>query len=302
MKKHAYLIIAHHHFDMLKKLVSVLDSENADFYIHINTSSKNVDETNICVAAKKSQVQIYRRFKITWGADTQIRCELFLMEQAEKVGYDYYHLLSGVDIPLKTCEEIEAFFEGQTKSFLEVKQEVNLAGTLDRVRYYYPLQAFIGRQKAGRGAIYAILDQLSYECVKVQKMLGIDRTKNAPFAYCRGGNWFSITHELLTYVLSCKRVIRKHFYHSITADEMFLQCVVCSSVHQDEIVKENLRLVDWQRTEHGGCSPHTFTIEDYEMLTSSDKLFARKFDPDVDRKIIDALYARLEEAKPENCN
>ena len=83
---------------------------------------------------------------------------------------------------------------------------------------------------------------------------------------------------------------------------MFLQCVVCSSVHQDEIVKENLRLVDWQRTEHGGGSPHTFTIEDYEMLTSSDKLFARKFDPDVDREIIDALYARLEEAKPENCN
>ena len=37
MKRHAYLIIAHQHFDMLRSLIGALDSEQADFYIHINT-------------------------------------------------------------------------------------------------------------------------------------------------------------------------------------------------------------------------------------------------------------------------
>lgn len=293
MKKHAYLIIAHHHFDMLKNLIRTLDSENADFYIHINTSVKDVDLTEIRSAAEKSRVKAYQKYRITWGADTQILCELFLMEQAAKGKYDYYHLLSGVDIPLRTGREIEAFFEGQEKSFLEVKQEKDLSGTLDRVRYYYPLQRFIGRQKKSRGFAAALLDQLDYESQKIQKMLGIDRTKDAPFAYCRGGNWFSVRHDVIAYALGNRRMILKYFGQSMTADELFLQSVVMSSPLADTVIRDNLRLVDWQRTEHGGCSPHTFTMADYDMLVNSDRLFARKFDPDIDREIVDAMYARI---------
>lgn len=293
MKRHAYLIIAHHHFDMLKNLIRTLDSENADFYIHINTSVKDVDLTEIRSAAEKSRVKAYQKYRITWGADTQILCELFLMEQAAKGKYDYYHLLSGVDIPLRTGREIEAFFEGQEKSFLEVKQEKDLSGTLDRVRYYYPLQRFIGRQKKSRGFAAALLDQLDYESQKIQKMLGIDRTKDAPFAYCRGGNWFSVRHDVIAYALGNRRMILKYFGQSMTADELFLQSVVMSSPLADTVIRDNLRLVDWQRTEHGGCSPHTFTMADYDMLVNSDRLFARKFDPDIDREIVDAMYARI---------
>lgn len=293
MKRHAYLIIAHHHFDMLQNLIRTLDSENADFYIHINTSVKDIDLTAICETAKKSRVHAYQKYRITWGADTQIHCELFLMEQAAKGNYDYYHLLSGVDIPLRTGAQIEAFFEAQEKSFLEVKQEKDLSGTLERVRYYYPFQRLIGRQKAGRGALYALLDQLSYEYIKLQKLLKIDRTKNAPFAYCRGGNWFSVRHEIIAYALKNRRTILRYFGQSVTADELFLQSVVMSSPLADTVVRDNLRLVDWQRTEHGGCSPHTFTMADWDMLMGSDRLFARKFDPAIDREIVDAMYARV---------
>ena len=127
----------------------------------------------------------------------------------------------------------------------------------------------------------------------MQKLLKIDRTKNAPFAYCRGGNWFSVRHDVIVYVLKNRRMILRHFGQSVTADEMFLQSVVMSSPLAGSVVLDNLRLVDWKRTEYGGCSPHTFTIEDYEMLVSSDRLFARKFDPDIDREIVDAMYARV---------
>ena len=36
MEKHAYLIICHNQFKLLKKLIMMLDNENNDIYIHID--------------------------------------------------------------------------------------------------------------------------------------------------------------------------------------------------------------------------------------------------------------------------
>lgn len=38
---------------------------------------------------------------INWGGHSQIKCVLIMLQEARKKEYDYYHLLSGVDIPLK---------------------------------------------------------------------------------------------------------------------------------------------------------------------------------------------------------
>lgn len=295
MKKHAYLIIAHQHFDMLERLVRALDSGEAGFYIHIDRRARGFREERLRQIMKNpDNLHVYRKYKIAWGADTQVRCEMLLLEQAVRGGYDYYHLLSGVDIPLRRREEIEAFFEDRTESFVQIREEADNTGTLDRVRYRYPLQNLIGRPRRNGGFWYGMLQQFSYECVKLQRMLGMDRTKKAPFAYYRGGNWFSITHELAAYVVARRHEVARFFHHSLTADEMFLQCLACASPCRDRLVRDNLRLIDWNRTEHDGCSPHTFTMEDWDMLTGSDKLWARKFDPAKDAAVIDALYARIE--------
>lgn len=294
MKKHAYLIIAHHRFDILERLLRALDSENADFYIHIDRRAQNVDEAHILSCLKKSSGHIFRKFRITWGADTQVRCEMLLLREAAKAGYDYYHLLSGMDIPLKTAGEIERFFEARDASFLEVKKEMGSEETMDRVRLYYPLQNFIGRPRLDGGFMHGLLCQLSYELVKLQKLLRIDRTKNAPFVYCRGGNWFSITHELTAHLIKNESRIKRHFYHALNSDEMFVQCLACASDYPGKVVRDNLRLIDWARPEHGGCSPHTFTMADLPQLLESDKLWARKFDPGIDSEVIDVLYRRLD--------
>ncbi|MDO5298697.1 MAG: beta-1,6-N-acetylglucosaminyltransferase [Clostridia bacterium] len=297
MKRHAYLIIVHQHLELLERLIRVLDSDAADFYIHIDRRVREVDESRLLACMERSHGRIFRRYKITWGADTLVRCEMFLLKQAARGRYDYYHMLSGTDIPLKTGAQIEAFFEQQTDSFIEFKEETDHTATLERVRYYYPLQNLIGRPVKDGGIWRGLLDQLSYECIKVQRALGIDRTKGAPFAYCRGSNWFSLSDELTQYVVQNERLVRRYFYHCMVSDEMFLQCVACASPYRQRIVRDNLRLIDWQRTEHDGCSPHTFTMEDWPQLIDSGKLWARKFDPRVDQKVIDALYARLEAGK-----
>lgn len=42
MLRHAYLIMAHNNFEILEKQVLLLDSPNADFYIHVDKKSRGI--------------------------------------------------------------------------------------------------------------------------------------------------------------------------------------------------------------------------------------------------------------------
>jgi len=52
-------------------------------------------------------------------------------------------------------------------------------------------------------------------------------------------------------------------------------------------LRENLTYVDW-KTKHDG-HPKIMKIEDYEKIMNSDKLFARKFDKNIDENIIEKI-------------
>ena len=52
------------------------------------------------------------RIDVRWGDFSQVECELALFKQAAIGRYDYYHLLSGVDLPIKSAEYITAFLSG----------------------------------------------------------------------------------------------------------------------------------------------------------------------------------------------
>ena len=57
--------------------------------------------------------------------------------------------------------------------------------------------------------------------------------------------------------------------------------MVYNSNFRDKVAGDSLRYVDWIR---GG--PYTFTEEDFDDITSSDKIFARKFSKKVDYDIV----------------
>lgn len=67
MGKHAYLIMAHNNFDILRRLCSCLDHERNDLYIHIDAKVKNFNEELIHTCVKKSSVYFTRRISVTWG-------------------------------------------------------------------------------------------------------------------------------------------------------------------------------------------------------------------------------------------
>ena len=100
--KHAYLIMAHNNFEILKKIIVLLDNEKNDIFIHIDKKVKNIDIRQFEKIAKKSKVKVLNnRIDIHWGGYSQIECELLLLKESINGEYSYYHLISGVDLPLK---------------------------------------------------------------------------------------------------------------------------------------------------------------------------------------------------------
>lgn len=100
MDKHAYLIIAHNEFGLLKKLVELLDDKRNDIYIHIDKKVPYTKMPQLCT--KNAGLFFVKRRNVGWGGDNMIWCELDLLKIATQTHHSYYHLISGVDLPIKS--------------------------------------------------------------------------------------------------------------------------------------------------------------------------------------------------------
>lgn len=82
------------------------------------------------------------------GGYSQVRAELILLSEATKTYHRYYHLLSGVDFPLKSQDYIHEFFDiNGKKEYMSFDLKDDKNKILDRVRYYYFFQDIIGRKE-----------------------------------------------------------------------------------------------------------------------------------------------------------
>lgn len=282
-EKHAYLIMAHNNFDQLQVLLDLLDDERNDIYLHVDKKARD-----FCPCSLKthhaSLIEV-ERIKVNWGGHSQIKCEMSLLKAAAPKHYRYYHLLSGLDLPLKTQDEIHTFFAANAgKNFIRFDPRANQTKDfVSRTQYFYFLQDIIGRN---RGRRYAVLEIIEKYCLALQEKLGIRRKALVPLY--KGTQWFSIKDDLVQYLLGHEAVIKKQFRFSKCADEVFLHSLVMASPFRNSVVDNSLRAIDWKRG-----SPYTYQQEDVSELLSSACLFARKFDSKVDRSAIDAIAAHL---------
>lgn len=291
--KHAYLIMAHHQFELLEMLLKLLDHEKHDFYIHIDRSAGEFDFDRLKKIPKKSRIHFTKRLSIKWGGHSQIQCEQLLLEEAVKGNYTFYHLLSGADLPLKPADTIYRFFEENCGSEFLYFSSDEFSATREiqeRVSIYHFFKNFYGR----KNRFFEICDHIS---ARVQRILNIDRMKKYGYSVRCGANWFSISHELAKFVCSQKKQIKRCFYHSYCADEVFLHTIVYHKygnelpLYRKEVGSDYLtcaRLIDWNRGE-----PYTFRSLDFDELMSSEAMFARKFDYRADPEICHRIFNTL---------
>ena len=281
--KHAYLIMCHNNFNHLCKLLTELDDIRNDIYIHIDKKTSEYSKSSIEKSVKKSKLCFVKRISVEWGGYSQVRAELILLSEATKTYHRYYHLLSGVDFPLKSQNYIHEFFDiNGEKEYMSFDLKNNKNKILDRVRYYYFFQDIIGRKEGKLYTACRIIQQRYL--IDIQKKMHINRVRNFSEKIYKGAQWFSITHSFACYLVKEKKEIKRLCVYGLCVDEIFVQTIAMNSMYKDRVVDNDMRYIDWKR---GG--PYTFTDDDFEVLTSTERLFARKFDEKSSGNIIGRL-------------
>lgn len=292
--KHAYLIMAHNEPEILQRLILILDHPENDIYVHIDKKSDLKSfklSPNLCV---HSHLFILRhRIDVRWSGYSQIACEMKLLETAyNHGGYDYYHIMSGTTLPIKSMQFINTFFE-QHKGTIFLGIDVgDIEQTIEeRIKYRY---FFIDNKICSFNEMLKLhLNGLS---IRLQKFFHITRTSSLPLKI--GANWCSITQECVYELLINKRWVDKTFRYGYCVDELYKQTVIWNSPLRENLYSVGNSLegcmyeIDWNRG--NGCSPYTYSTEsDIELLIKSDKLFARKFSSqhmNVVKRLIESIH------------
>lgn len=299
--KHAYLIMAYNNWSQLMTLVRCLDDSRNYIYIHIDSKSAdfNQDEFQRLCGIQSATMIFIDRQPLYWGTVSEVDAELRLMEAAiNGYQFDYCHLLSGQDFPIKSLDEIDGFLEkNRGKNFIEfndswfdlsLKNEQMQTGSY-KINYYHPLVRCINYRNN------KIIKYTDHFIAHVQKWLKLRRHKYEIYA---GSQFFSITYNLAKYLVERKSDIEKDCYCTLASSEVFLQTNVMMSPYRDTIYsmkkrEGNVRYIDWSHRE--GSGPKTFTMEDYETLIHLPEnfLFARKFNEKRDNEVIQKICKRV---------
>lgn len=108
-----------------------------------------------------------------------------------------------------------------------------------------------------------------------------------------GEHWFCANRKAAHHLISfheSRPALANHYrrlerYGVVIPDESYYHTVLCNAPHLS-VSQDNWRYVDWSR---GGANPKTLTLDDMPRLRESTAHFARKFDIDVDARILDEL-------------
>lgn len=292
--KHGFLILLHNNYEQVRKLITLFDKEDSYIFLHVDKKSKLTDKdiSLFFQSAQIAHIILVDRVSVQWGGYSQIQATMSLFKEAIKYDLDYYHLISGADMPLKSWKELDAFFEkNKGVQFVSYVPDTYQKSLQKRIKYYWLFQEIIGnpKQVIQQKSIYKIfLLCVQRVFVFIQMLMKVDRRKkNEGIIFTIGSNWVSITKGFLDYIVHNEQWIRKTFNHTLCSDEVFVTTLLSNSLFSKK-VQPNQRYIDW-----GRGNPYVFRASDYNELVSSGKIFARKFDQNVDSQIIEAIFATM---------
>lgn len=280
--KVAHLILVHTHPHQLNRLIGSLLHPEADFYIHLDKKAdiKAFEEA----ITHPSVVFVTKRVDVRWGAYSMVQATLNGFEEilASKIPYCYVNLLSGQDYPLQSPETIHRFLASnplqQYMEFREVENDWQEA--IPRIKKYHLVNFNI----PGKFKLEALINTILPPRLLPQGMVAVGRSQ-----------WFTITLEavrfIVTYLNEHPRLVR-FFKLTWGVDEIIFQTILYNSPFNATLVNDNLRYINWSE---GKSSPKTLTLKDKEVLKSSTKFFARKFNEATEASILDWLDEKIKQ-------
>lgn len=282
----AYLMLCHKNPAQVWDLICQLNTEDVDFYVHIDKKSDNFElpqQSNIHI------IPYTERVDVRWATISMVSATLVLARTALNADthYDYFCLLSGQDFPIKSNREIQDFFAlNNGANFIDIisKDSPMYRRFLKRNELFYP-EWMVHRSSICKALkrVYMLLTG-GYE----RTFLLFQRKLCREISFVFGSQWWGLSRECLLWIvdyLEKNEDFLRFFDNALTPDECVFQTVFMMSPFCDT-ARGKLTYLEW---DVNGNNPRVLTKADYTTLADSSSLFARKFDRDRDDEIIRLL-------------
>jgi glycosyltransferase involved in cell wall biosynthesis len=274
----AYLILAHKNPSQLLRLVNALTTPDTYFFIHIDKKVKEEIFKSVITGANVFFCK--NRKSVNWGGFSMVEATVELIgEMAEHTGFpDYVHLLSGQDFPLKSNEYVFSYFERHKGTDFMEYFTIPCAnwtnGGLDRIKYRWDIdrRGFERTPELRNGELHGSISDAT------------------PYG---GSQWWSLTGECVAYIFDkCRRgdELYEFYRYTFIPDEMLFQTFVMNSKFKKTVKNSNLRKINWNSAV---VSPKIWQTGDFSELSNSLSLFARKFDENEDKLILNKMETYL---------
>lgn len=242
------------------------------------------------------------------------------------IEFEYVNLISGQDYPIKSNTDISSFFEkNKGKQFMDYFALFPKQGEPDdydnfwgpertpwRVtRYHFKINGVV-RSIPELGNNRLICDPLiptlktfikESENYRKQKrwwlelqllfwsrVLPSNRQLPTDFELYGSKTWWSVTYDAAKYIVDQhfnNKKYRNFFKYTLIPDEMYVQTILLNSHFAPMCVNNDLRDIEWEGGD--GTHPIFFRAEHINRFKESKNLYARKFDTEVDSKILDLI-------------
>ena len=293
--KQAYLIIAHNKIEQLKFLLSLLDYEKHDIFILFDKKATITEnqKNDLRQIVMKSSLFFTKEIPIYWGDYSQVAAELELFETASKQEqYSMYHLLSGVDLPLDTAENIYNFFDSRKEyNFLTmVSDELYIRNKVYERVAFKTMFPHLTVRTINNNFLRSVLKIYRKFEVELQRIFKVDCFKKFNLELKYASNWCSLNKKAVEILLGEKKLIASIFKNTKVNDELFIPTILqkhqlLDTVYSIEPTNDkptdfqgNLRYINWW-----DGIPYTWTdsSDDINQLKRGKALghkFSRKFD------------------------
>ena len=297
-----YLILAHKNPLQLGRMIERLDDGASKFFIHLDAKTP-IEPFAACLEGAHIRF-IDKRERCVWGDFSIVQATIHLMEAASKE-QGLFILMSGQDYPIQSQGYINDFLERNKEfDFIEIEpleEKWKPKMVKDKLEHYHILHS----EERGNSNCYAPFAHCSvFQKVRtlIHLLKGRLSRKNfrllcslpkrvAPFERQYAGSQFWAFSErtfyaVLHYIREHKATLEEYYKYTSSPDEIYFHSVLMHLVAKDSTIKlkEQITYVNYFRKNN------VFVTEDFDKLTSAKgKLFARKFDTDIDIEILDKL-------------
>lgn len=233
------------------------------------------------------------------GGANQFLLTLDLLKMVDVKKFDFVHLLSGVDMPIKSIKQFDAFFEGTSyKGFFSFDPQVDIGRCeKERLGRFYLYDVFNPRSRMLCPRVVNMMVAKTQDFIERQ---GCTIRKPMKLKVYKGAQWFSISNDIVKYIVefcSKNEWYVKRFKWTSCCDEIFFHTIVMNSPYAEKICHCDLRYIDWKQKIEGESLPRILDESDYEDIISSDRLFCRKLDEEKSRTLINKIRRNISSQK-----